>query len=99
MKKHLLFIVNAHAGKGQIKNFILPIIDQINAHDYAVEVYSTQSSGDATRIAANRGAQFDLVMCSGGDGTLNETVSGLMQIAATGRSWVISRPVPPMIRQ
>lgn len=81
MPKHMLFIVNAHAGKGQIKNCILPIIDQFNAHDYAVEVYSTQSPGDATRIAADRGARFDLVMCSGGDGTLNETVSGLMQIA------------------
>lgn len=80
MTRKMLFIVNAHAGTGKIKNWVLPIIDRFNAHGYTVEVHSTQRPCDATDIAARRGGRFDLLLCSGGDGTLNEVVSGLMRL-------------------
>ena len=79
MRQKALFIINARAGKGQIKNHLLYVINQFNSRGYAVEVHITQSSKDATLIAASKGADFDLLLCSGGDGTLNEVVNGLMQ--------------------
>ncbi len=47
---------------------------------YLVRVMLTQAAGDAARFAAQWGGDFDLVVCAGGDGTLNETLSGLMQL-------------------
>ncbi|NLO35516.1 MAG: diacylglycerol kinase family lipid kinase [Clostridiaceae bacterium] len=80
MRRRLLFVVNAKAGKGQIKNHLLSIIDHFVSDQYAVEVYTTQQPHDAARIAAETGDQYDLLLCSGGDGTLNEIVNGLMKL-------------------
>lgn len=46
---------------------------------YEVNVHPTQSVGDATEVAATRAKDYDLVVCCGGDGTLDETVTGLMK--------------------
>lgn len=81
MRQKLLFVINAKAGKGQIKNHLLSIIDRFIAREYDVEVYTTQTAKDATRIAHEKGARFDLLLCSGGDGTLNEIVNGLMMLS------------------
>lgn len=80
MRQKLLFVINAKAGKGKIKNHLLSIIDRFNNHGYDVEVYTTQTVKDATRIAYEKGAGYDLLLCSGGDGTLNEIVNGLMML-------------------
>ncbi|NLM78772.1 MAG: YegS/Rv2252/BmrU family lipid kinase [Ruminococcaceae bacterium] len=82
MRRKLLFVINARAGKGQIKNHLLQIITQFNQLGYDVEVQTTQKPKDATRFAANKGDQFDLLLCSGGDGTLNEVVNGLMTLSS-----------------
>lgn len=79
MTKKVLFIVNPHAGKGQIKNHLLEIVDTFVKADYEVTVYTTQSQGDAVRVARERDRSYDLVVCSGGDGTLDEIVTGMMQ--------------------
>ncbi len=79
MQQKTLFIINARAGKGQIKNHLLYVINQFNARGHTVEVHITQTAKDATRLAAQKGADYDLLLCSGGDGTLNEIVNGLMQ--------------------
>ncbi|NLV47197.1 MAG: YegS/Rv2252/BmrU family lipid kinase [Clostridiaceae bacterium] len=80
MRQKMLFIVNAKAGKAQIKNHILSIIDLFNAAQYDVTVAVTQRPQDATQIAFERGSDFDFLLCSGGDGTLNEVINGLMRI-------------------
>lgn len=78
MKKKLLFILNPHSGKAQIKNKLLEIVDIMVKANYEVTVYPTQAQGDA-RCKVQREAQdYDLVVCSGGDGTLDEAVSGMM---------------------
>lgn len=82
MHHKLLFIINPKAGKCQIKNYLLPIIEKLNVSGYDVEVKTTQGPKDATRIAAEKGGQFDVVFCSGGDGTLNEVINGLMRLPA-----------------
>ena len=76
----LLWIVNPHAGRGQIRERMMDILDIFIKSGYQVEVYITQEPGDATRKVVERGAAMDRIICSGGDGTLDETVNGLMQI-------------------
>ena len=80
MPQKLLFIVNPNSGKGEIRHHAIDCIDRFVKAGYEVTVYTTQQSGDATEIVTGRGAAFDLIVCSGGDGTLNETVAGLMQL-------------------
>lgn len=76
--KKLLFIMNPCAGTKKANRVLPEIISVFNEHDYEVITYMTAKQGDAARIAAQRGAGMDLVVCSGGDGTLNETISGLL---------------------
>lgn len=77
--KKLLFIFNPLSGKAQIKNKLLGIIDLMVKAEYEVTVYPTQSRSDARGVARERAGNYDLVVCSGGDGTLDEVVSGMME--------------------
>lgn len=79
--KKLLFIYNQLSGKGQIRQKLSAVLDRFTQAGWLVTAYPTQGPGDATRIAAELGAQYDRVVCSGGDGTLSETVSGLMRLS------------------
>ncbi|MDE7418142.1 MAG: YegS/Rv2252/BmrU family lipid kinase [Lachnospiraceae bacterium] len=74
-----LFILNPHSGKGLIKNHLLEIVDILVKDGYEVTVYPTQGRGDASRIMCERKKSYELVVCSGGDGTLDEIVTGMMQ--------------------
>ena len=55
------------------------IIDIFNRADYEVTAYVTAAQGDCMRMAAECGADKDLVVCCGGDGTFNELVAGMLQ--------------------
>ena len=77
--KKLLFVVNGHSGKGQINNKLLDIIDIIIKEGYHVQVHTTQEREDATKVVREQAKYYDLVVCSGGDGTLDEAVTGMMQ--------------------
>ena len=77
--KKLLFVVNGHSGKGQIKNKLLDIIDIMIKEGYHVQVHTTQEREDATKVVREQAKYYDLVACSGGDGTLDEAVTGMMQ--------------------
>lgn len=76
--KKLFFIYNPRAGKGKIKNHLLEIIDVFVKKGYEVTTYPTQCQGDAIRAARERNVGYDLVVCSGGDGTLDEVVTGMI---------------------
>ncbi len=80
--KKLLFIVNPISGQKKAVKFLPEIISLFNRADYEVITYITGAQGDATRMAALRGGQMDLVVCCGGDGTFNETISGLLESGA-----------------
>lgn len=77
--KKALFVLNPHSGKGQIKNHLLEIVDILVKGGYEVTVYPTQERGDACRAMRERRKSYELVVCSGGDGTLDEIVTGMMQ--------------------
>lgn len=79
MSKKALFIVNPHSGKGLIKNHLLEITDILVKADYEVTVYPTQNRGDAKQKVRERDPDYALVVCSGGDGTLDEIVTGMIQ--------------------
>lgn len=78
MKKKLLFVFNPHSGKAQIRTQIFEIVDTMVKADYEVTIYPTQASGDATQKVEQEAGNYDLVVCSGGDGTLDEAVTGMM---------------------
>lgn len=80
MEKKLLLIVNPRAGRTKSRAPLFDAVSTFCAAGYLVSVQETKKHGDATRIAAECGAQFDVVVCVGGDGTLNETLNGLMRL-------------------
>lgn len=77
--KNLLFIVNPSAGRKHIKGKLFDIVDLFVKADYNVRVYPTQAKGDATRIISEEGWLYDIIVCAGGDGTLDEVVAGCMK--------------------
>lgn len=80
--KRMLFIYNQAAGKGAVKQQLALVLNRFAQAGWLVTVYPTQGKGDATRVARELGGQFDRVVCAGGDGTLSETVAGLMELPA-----------------
>lgn len=78
--KRMLFVYNPKAGKAKIRNKLSDIIDVFARSGYSIVVHPTQGQGDAREVVKNRekGA-YDLIVCSGGDGTLDEVVAGMMQ--------------------
>lgn len=78
--KRALFFVNPNAGQGTGGFNMMAILREFARGDWRVEVCFTKGPGDLTRIIAQEGAGYDLIVSSGGDGTLNETTSGLMQL-------------------
>ncbi|WP_434310954.1 diacylglycerol/lipid kinase family protein [Hominifimenecus sp. rT4P-3] len=80
MRKKLLFVYNPHAGKSKIRGKVSDILSCFIRAGYVVEVYVTQAAMEATEVVKKRGGRFQRIVCSGGDGTLNEVISGLMQL-------------------
>jgi len=75
----LLFVFNPHSGKGQIRYNLVDIVDEMVKAGYEVRVHPTQERDEARRIIAAEAKNYDLVVCSGGDGTLDEAVAGIME--------------------
>jgi len=82
----MLFIYNPHSGKAQLKNQLSNIIDLFVKAGYVVTVHPTQEALDARRMAKENSGHYDLIVCSGGDGTINEVVDGVMECGADARS-------------
>ena len=78
MDKKMLFVFNPLSGKAQIRTKLMDILDVFVKAGYHVEVHVTQRALDAKRVVEERGYDMDLIVGSGGDGTLNEVVSGVM---------------------
>lgn len=77
--ERLLFIFNPHSGKGLIKNSLVEIVDTFVREDYEVTIYTTQAPKDAIDKVVNSIDGYDRIVCSGGDGTLDEVVTGIMK--------------------
>ncbi len=77
-RKKLLFIYNPLAGKTILKNKLSAVIELFMKQGFSVNIYATRYSGEAIEIVKEVGDQFDRIVCAGGDGTLHETMVGLM---------------------
>ena len=75
----MLFVFNPKAGKGRIKMHLLDIVDIFSSHDYEVIIRATQAPKDAYEKAKEYADSVDLIVCSGGDGTLDEVVTGITE--------------------
>ncbi len=81
--KRLLFVYNPKAGKGAVVKNLHEIVDIFIKANYMVTVYATQERGDACRLLQSEEIKrYDLIVCSGGDGTLRESVNGLIKSGA-----------------
>ena len=76
----LLFIFNPTSGTGQVKTALAQVLDVFTKAGWITTSYPTQCKGDAARTTRELGSQFDRIICAGGDGTLSEVVSGLVEL-------------------
>ncbi len=77
--KKLLFIMNPFAGQKKANKVLPEILMAFTEAGYEIQVAMTTGAGSATNLAAEYGGQKDLVVCCGGDGTLNETITGIIR--------------------
>lgn len=79
-EKKLLLIVNPCSGRAKMRTELLKVVEILSAADYSVTVYPTKDKGDATlKVSTLSEGEYDLIVVCGGDGTLNEVITGLMQ--------------------
>ena len=76
----MLFIFNPHAGKSEISKELLEIVDIFTKGGYDVVAHPTQAPMDAFKIVRDHGAEYNLIVVSGGDGTLSEAVEGVLTL-------------------
>ncbi len=78
--RKILLIYNPCSGKATIKNSIADIIEILTEKGDIVTTFPTRYQDHAKEITQQYASDFDLVVCCGGDGTLNETINGLMTL-------------------
>lgn len=79
-KKKALLIVNPCSGRNKSRAGTFEIVDAFSNSEYEFSVHTTTCQGDATNIVKKELEDHDLVVCCGGDGTLNETINGVMDM-------------------
>ena len=80
MKKQVLLIVNPNAGKGKIQKKIPEIKKDLIKTGYNVELINTKRSYSAKDIITEYNKNLDIVICCGGDGTVNDMINGVMEL-------------------
>lgn len=78
--KKMLVIINPCAGRTKSQKGTFDIADVLSTLGYDFDIKTTTKSGDATEFARDFGMNYDVVLCCGGDGTLNETINGVMSL-------------------
>ncbi len=79
-QKKLLLIVNPCSGRAKMHSELLKVVEIFSSADYTITVYPTKSKGDATDYIINYvDSNYDLIVVCGGDGTLNEVITGVMK--------------------
>ena len=76
--KRMLLVINPKSGRGEIARKLYKVIELFSRAEYEVTVYPTTAAGDAYACIRERACNFDLVVCAGGDGIMNEAVNAYM---------------------
>ena len=77
--KKMLFILNPISGQKRAARHLADIVALYNRAGFEVITYVTGEQGDATRMTEEKCNEVDLIVCCGGDGTYNETITGLQR--------------------
>ena len=77
--KKMLFILNPCAGTKKANKVLAEILAVFNRADFLVQTYITAGPKDAVDAVKRLGPGMDMIVCCGGDGTFNETVTGLLE--------------------
>ena len=77
--KKMLFVMNPYAGMRRANRYLADLLTIFGQADYEIIARMTCGTGDANRIVREKCAGVDLVVCAGGDGTFNETISGILE--------------------
>ena len=77
--KKMLFIINPNAGMRKGSKALTDILGEFSRAGFEVRVYVTAAQGDAVTAVQTMCEGVDLVVCCGGDGTFNETITGLLR--------------------
>lgn len=80
--KKMLFVMNPYSGMRRASRYLADIIALFNRAGYQVITHMTGSQGDAVGVVEQCAKDVDLVVCCGGDGTFNETISGIQRSGA-----------------
>ncbi len=80
LAKKVLLIVNPCAGRTKSRAGTFEIVDKFSKNDFNFTIHTTTCQGDATNIVKKELGDHDFVVCCGGDGTLNETINGVMDM-------------------
>lgn len=83
--KKILFVYNPNSGQQAIADHISWIVDYFSENGYLVTIYATQESGDCRKIVGEIGGDFERIVVSGGDGTLDEAISGAVKAGINPR--------------
>lgn len=84
-REKVLFIVNPTSGKMAIKSKLFDILKLFSDNGFEPTVLLTQKASDATVFTQKYAQNFGRVIACGGDGTLNETVTGMMSLKQEDR--------------
>ncbi len=80
MRRKMLFLINPNAGKGEIKSCLMPVLDIFTAAGFDVVTHPSRAPKEITRFIQEYGAEYERIICCGGDGTFNEMLAGIMSI-------------------
>lgn len=84
MSRKLLLLVNPVSGTNRVKTDLFGILKIFSDADFVTTVHVTRRSGDATERVIESGKDYDVIVACGGDGTLNEVVTGALRIRYEG---------------
>ncbi len=80
MDKRIMLIINPAAGKGGYKSRLPGIVEVMSRHGFLPTIYMTEKAGDASDFVRREGTDYGRIVCCGGDGTLSEVITGLMDL-------------------
>ncbi len=81
-RKKALILLNTAAGMGKAENYSLEISRRFAEEGYEPLIYPIIPGTDlvSEKLLAEYDGEVEMVLCSGGDGTLNHTMRGIMEM-------------------
>ena len=77
-RRKLLLIMNPRSGIMLAPKYLSELVERFSRAGFLTQILMTTASGDARQFAEEYGGEADVVAVSGGDGTLNEVIDGMI---------------------